>query len=238
MRKRESASGGLSQDRSRRRSTLSNYSLKRLTKTDMVVECLEARPHEVVALPALHSYLQENIHRLAATSLTWVHDIKAACDLELAKSTSRIAELPARLPRGPPVYKLRQHVTAEDLHPPPVFKPFAEVYAPPAAVAEGLRRGTQHNRDKVDTRCGIAASASYAYAYASSTAAYASSTSVASASSAGALCAGVRVRARYSAPLGARWYGGVVEAANEDGTYCIRYDDGDVEGAVLRRGHT
>jgi hypothetical protein len=39
MSKREAASGGLSQDRSRRRSTLSNYSNKRLTasgKTDMV----------------------------------------------------------------------------------------------------------------------------------------------------------------------------------------------------------
>ena len=68
---------GLSQDRSRRRSTLSNYSNKRLTKTDMVVECLEATPHEAVTLPALHSYLQENIARLTATSLTWVHDIKA-----------------------------------------------------------------------------------------------------------------------------------------------------------------
>ena len=111
MSKREAASGGLSQDRSRRRSTLSNYSNKRLTKTDMVVECLEATPHEAVALPALHSYLQENIARLTATSLTWVHDIKAACDLELAKPTSRIAELPGRPPRGPPAYKLRlQHV--------------------------------------------------------------------------------------------------------------------------------
>ena len=73
----------------------------------MVVECLEATPHQAVALPALHSYLQENIARLTATSLTWVHDIKAACDLELAKPTSRIAELPLRLPRGPPAYKLR-----------------------------------------------------------------------------------------------------------------------------------
>ena len=107
----EAPSGQLSQDRSRRRSTLSNYSNKRLTKTDMVVECLEATPHQAVALPALHSYLQENIARLTATSLTWAHDIKAACDLELAKPTSRIAELPVRLPRGPPAYKLRlQHV--------------------------------------------------------------------------------------------------------------------------------
>ena len=107
----EAPSGQLSQDRSRRRSTLSNYSNKRLTKTDMVVECLEATPHQAVALPALHSYLQENIARLTATSLTWAHDIKAACDLELAKPTSRIAELPLRLPRGPPAYKLRlQHV--------------------------------------------------------------------------------------------------------------------------------
>jgi hypothetical protein len=102
---------GLSQDRSRRRSTLSNYSNKRLTKTDMVVECLEATPHEAVTLPALHSYLQENIARLTATSLTWVHDIKAACDLELAKPTSRIAELPLRQFGGPPAYKLHlQHV--------------------------------------------------------------------------------------------------------------------------------
>ena len=115
---------GLSQDRSRRRSTLSNYSNKRLTKTDMVVECLEATPHEAVTLPALHSYLQENIARLTATSLTWVHDIKAACDLELAKPTSRIAELPVRHPGGPLAYKLHlQHVlrsaTAPTLEEPP-----------------------------------------------------------------------------------------------------------------------
>ena len=103
---------GLSQDRSRRRSTLSNYSNKRLTKTDMVVECLEATPHEAVTLPALHSYLQENIARLTATSLTWVHDIKAACDLELAKPTSRIAELPVRQPGGALAYKLHlQHAS-------------------------------------------------------------------------------------------------------------------------------
>ena len=82
----------------------------------MAVECLESRPHEAVSLPALHSYFQENIHRLGATrhsphplgpessrlaavgsaahafgppclgrSLTWQHDIKAACDIELAK---------------------------------------------------------------------------------------------------------------------------------------------------------
>ena len=128
MNKREAPSGGLSQDRSRRRSTVPTYNLKRLTKTDMVVECLEARPHEAVGLTALHSYLQENIHRLAATSLTWEHDIKAACDIELAKPTSRIAELPPRLPRGPPAYKLRQrHAEAVFLlalpRPPPPHRP-------------------------------------------------------------------------------------------------------------------
>ena len=129
---------GLSQDRSRRRSTLSNYSNKRLTKTDMVVECLEATPHEAVTLPALHSYLQENIARLTATSLTWVHDIKAACDLELAKPTSRIAELPVRQPGGPLAYKLHlQHVlrsaTAPTLEEPP--RAYAEAQARAAAKA-------------------------------------------------------------------------------------------------------
>ena len=128
---------GLSQDRSRRRSTLSNYSNKRLTKTDMVVECLEATPHEAVTLPALHSYLQENIARLTATSLTWVHDIKAACDLELAKPTSRIAELPVRQ-GGPLAYKLHlQHVlrsaTAPTLKEPP--RAYAE--------AQSLRGGSR-----------------------------------------------------------------------------------------------
>ena len=50
--------------------------------------------------------------------------------------------------------------------------------------------------------------------------------------SAAGLHVGARVRARYSAPLGARWYGGVVEAGHADGTYRIKYDDGDVEHAV------
>ena len=322
----EAPSGQLSQDRSRRRSTLtlSNYSNKRLTKTDMVVECLEATPHQAVALPALHSYLQENIARLTATSLTWAHDIKAACDLELAKPTSRIAELPVRLPRGPPAYKLRcsmfldrsaarypcllsprrsalggarlwrsrhaaqsprrgsarpkpanpaacrdrkacktrrQHVTAEDLNPSPRFKPLAEAYAAPTRAADGHRRGIKHSVGSPHSSSVLPTTTAASSPAATSAPAAAS----AAASSTGALHTGMRVRARYSAPLGARWYGGVVEAANEDGVRCddayyghscsacahsarthsaytyygthhVRYDDGDVEGAV-RRSH-
>ena len=111
-------------DRSRRRnSNPTTYSSKMTTKTEAIVEYLEASPHEARTLPMLHSYLQSQMHRLSATSLTWDVNIKQACDAELAKTRPRIAQLPARLPGDPPRYKLRRFCTEDDLRPPPAPLP-------------------------------------------------------------------------------------------------------------------
>ena len=130
----------------------------------------------------------------------------------------------------------RQHVTAEDLNPSPRFKPLAEVYAAPPAAAEGHRRGRKHSVGSPYSSSSVlppprpaTSTTTFAPAAASAPAAAlapaAPSAAAAAASSTDALHTGARVRARYSAPLGARWYGGVVEAANEDGTYRVRCDD-------------
>ena len=47
--------------RHRRRSVPLSFTQKRLTKTEMVIECLKLRPHEAVSLATLHSYLQEGL---------------------------------------------------------------------------------------------------------------------------------------------------------------------------------
>ena len=46
-----------------RRTAQPIYSMKRVTKTEMVVESLTLRP-EGQTLPELHAYLQEQMHRL------------------------------------------------------------------------------------------------------------------------------------------------------------------------------
>ena len=49
---------------------------------------------------------------------------------------------------------------------------------------------------------------------------------------------GMRCRAKYLASSlypGVGWYYGVVDGVNEDGTYAVRYDDGDFETGIKKR---
>lgn len=90
-----------------------SYSTKRLTKTEAIIECLGLRS-EGQTLGKIHSYLQGQVHRLHATSLTWEHDVEAGIDVELARPNPRITKLLCT-ESDSAIYKLTSDVTPEDV---------------------------------------------------------------------------------------------------------------------------